>query len=226
MRARFPKYGYHDMIAAQHRLLTEGLRVDHLRLVIGTSMGGMHAWLWGETYPDFMDALMPLGCLPTQISGRNRAWRRVVIDAIRNDPQWKGGSYESQPPGLRTALSMIYVMSSNPVLRQNESPTLAAADDALDRYLAQRLRDADANDVLYAFEASRDYDPGPDFGKIKAPLLAINFGRRSDQPAGAGHPGARNQALSTRPGDRAAIKRSHTRARHAHGRGTLEKLPR
>ena len=174
LRARFPKYGYHDMVAAQHRLLTEGLRVDHLRLVIGTSMGGMHAWLWGETYPDFMDALMPLGCLPTQISGRNRAWRRVLIDTIRNDPEWKGGDYESQPRSLRTALSMIYVMSSNPVRRQEEAPTLAAADAALERYLAERLRDADANDLLYAFEASRDYDPGPDLEKIKAPVLAIN----------------------------------------------------
>jgi homoserine O-acetyltransferase len=163
------------MVAAQHRLLTEGLRVERLRLIIGTSMGGMHAWLWGETYPEFMDALMPLGCLPAQISGRNRAWRRVVIDAIRHDPQWNGGNYESQPPGLRTALAMIYVMSSNPVIRQKEAPTLAAADDSLDRYLAQRLRDADANDVLYAFEASRDYDPGPDLGKIKALVLAINF---------------------------------------------------
>ena len=137
-------------------------------------MGGMHAWLWGETYPDFMDALMPLGCLPTQISGRNRAWRRVLIDTIRNDPEWKGGDYESQPRSLRTALSMIYVMSSNPVRRQEEAPTLAAADAALERYLAERLRDADANDLLYAFEASRDYDPGPDLEKIKAPLLAIN----------------------------------------------------
>jgi homoserine O-acetyltransferase len=175
LRAGFPKYSYHDMVAAQHRLLTEGLRVERLRLIIGTSMGGMHAWLWGETYPEFMDALMPLGCLPAQISGRNRAWRRVVIDAIRHDPQWNGGNYESQPPGLRTALGMIYVMSSNPVIRQKEAPTLAAADDSLDRYLAQRLRDADANDVLYAFEASRDYDPGPDLGKIKALVLAINF---------------------------------------------------
>jgi homoserine O-acetyltransferase len=175
LRAGFPKYGYHDMITAQHRMLTEGLRVDHLRLVIGTSMGGMHAWLWGETYPEFMDAVMPLACLPTQISGRNRAWRRLVIDAIRNDPQWQGGNYESQPPGLRSALAMIFVMSSNPVLRQNEAPTLADADDVLDRYLAQRLRDADANDILYAFEASRDYDPAPNLDKITAPVLAINF---------------------------------------------------
>jgi homoserine O-acetyltransferase len=174
LRARFPKYGYHDMVAAQHRLLTEGLQVDHLRLVIGTSMGGMHTWLWGETHPDFMDALMPLGCLPTQISGRNRAWRRVLIDAIRTDPEWKDGDYEAQPRGLRTALSLMYLMSSNPVRRQQEAPTLAAADDTLERYLGERMRDADANDLLYAFEASRDYDPRGDLEKIKAPLVTIN----------------------------------------------------
>jgi homoserine O-acetyltransferase len=174
LRARFPRYGYHDMIAAQHRLLTEGLEVDHLRLVIGTSMGGMHAWLWGETHPDFMDALMPLACLPTQISGRNRAWRRVLIDTIRNDPEWKGGDYDAQPPSLRTALSLVYLMSSNSVRRQVESPTLGAADTALERYLTERLPAADANDVLYAFEASRDYDPGLQLEKIKAAVLAIN----------------------------------------------------
>jgi homoserine O-acetyltransferase len=174
LRARFPRYGYRDMVEAQHRLLTEGLHVDHLRLVIGTSMGGMHTWLWGQTYPEFMDALMPLGCAPTQISGRNRAWRRVIIDAIRNDPEWQNGDYGSQPRGLRTALQMSYLMSSNPVRRLAEAPTLAAADEALDRYVAERITEADANDTLYAFEASRDYDPAPGLEKIVAPLLAIN----------------------------------------------------
>jgi homoserine O-acetyltransferase len=174
LRACFPKYGYHDMVEAQHRLLTEGLDVNHLRLVIGTSMGGMHTWLWGQKYPQFMDALMPLGCLPTQISGRNRAWRRVLIDAIRNDPEWKDGNYESQPPGLRTALQLIYIMSSNPQRQQQEAPTLTAADEQLDRYVAERLPTADANDMLYAFEASRDYDPAPELEKIRVPVLAIN----------------------------------------------------
>src|SRR5262249_56310013 len=117
---RFPRYGYKDMIAAQYRLLTEGLKVDHLRLVMGTSMGGMHAWLWGVTHPEFMDALLPLASLPTQISGRNRAWRRVVIDAIRGDPAWKQGDYQSQPASLRTAAMMLYLMSNNPVERQKE----------------------------------------------------------------------------------------------------------
>lgn len=174
LRGRFPRYGYLDMLAAQHRLVTEDLGVNHLRLVMGTSMGGMHTWLWGQTYPDFMDALMPMACVPAQISGRNRAWRRIVIDSIRNDPEWNNGNYQKQPRGLRTALQMMYVMSSNPVRRLAESPTLAAADEALNRYVQERLASADANDMLYAFEASHDYDPAPGLEKIRAPLLAIN----------------------------------------------------
>jgi homoserine O-acetyltransferase len=175
LRAHFPRYGYRDMIAAQHQLLTEGLKVNHLRLVLGTSMGGMHTWLWGETYPDSMDALLPLACLPTQIAGRNRLWRRIISDAIRNDPAWKDGAYQSQPPSLRTAAEMLMFMSSNPVLRQKEGPTLKEADEQIDRFVAQQLKVLDANDVLYALESSRDYDPGPGLDKIRAPLLAINF---------------------------------------------------
>src|SRR5881396_1579098 len=174
MHAKFPRYGYRDMIEAQYRLLTEGLGVNHARLVMGTSMGGMHTWLWGELHPDFMDALMPLASLPTQISGRNRAWRRMVIDAIRNDPSWDGGEYKTQPPSLRTAAEMLWFMSSNPVLRQKEAPTLAKTDEVLDKFIEQILKVDDANDVLYALEASRDYDPGPNLEKIRAPLLAIN----------------------------------------------------
>jgi homoserine O-acetyltransferase/O-succinyltransferase len=174
LRARFPKYGYMDMIKAEYRLLTEGLGVNQARLVMGTSMGGMHTWLWGEQYPDFMDALMPLASLPTQISGRNRGWRRIVIDAIRNDPGWQGGEYKSQPPSLHTAAEMLWFMSSNPVLRQKEAPTLAKTDEVLDKFASEIVKADDANDVLYALEASHDYDPGPNLEKIKAPLLAIN----------------------------------------------------
>jgi homoserine O-acetyltransferase len=174
LHAKFPRYGYLDMVAAQYRLLSEGLGVNHARLVMGTSMGGMHTWLWGELHPDFMDALMPLASLPTQISGRNRAWRRVIIDAIRNDPAWKGGEYETQPPSLRTAAEMLWFMSSNPVLRQKEAPTLAKTDEVLDKFAAGIVKTDDANDVLYALEASHDYDPGPSLEKIRAPLLAIN----------------------------------------------------
>jgi len=175
MRAKFPRYGYIDMVEADYRLLTEGLGVDHARLVMGTSMGGMHTWLWGELHPDFMDALMPLASLPIQISGRNRAWRRMVIDAIRNDPAWTEGDYKTQPPSLRTAAEMLWFMSSNPVLRQKDAPTLAKADEVLDKFVEQIVKTDDANDVLYALEASHDYDPGPNLEKIEAPLLAINF---------------------------------------------------
>src|SRR5437870_4502802 len=174
MHAKFPRYGYVDMVGAQYRLLTEGLGVNHARLVMGTSMGGMHTWLWGETHPDFMDALMPLASLPTQISGRNRAWRRIVIDAIRNDPSWNSGEYKAQPPSLRTAAEMLWFMSNNPVQRQKEAPTLAKSDEVLDKFVDQIVKADDANDVLYALEASRDYDPGPNLEKIRAPLLAIN----------------------------------------------------
>ena len=174
LRAKFPHYGYIDMVEAEYRLVTEGLGVNHLRLVMGTSMGGMHTWLWGERYPDFMDALMPLASLPTQIAGRNRAWRRVVIDAIRHDPEWKNGNYTTQPQSLRTAAEMLWLVGSNPILRQKAAPALAAADRVLDDYVANYMKTGDANDILYALEASRDYDPGPALEKIKAPLLAVN----------------------------------------------------
>lgn len=174
LRAGFPRYGYEDMVRAQHLLLTEGLKVDHLRLLIGTSMGGMQAWLWGERYPDFMDALMPLASLPTQIAGRNRIWRRVVIDAIRRDPAWAGGHYKQQPPSLAVASEMLMFMSSNPVLRQQAMATLAATDAAIDTAVAAGEKSMDANDFLYQVESSRDYDPAPGLALIKAPLLAVN----------------------------------------------------
>ena len=174
LRATFPNYGYHDMVEAQYRLLAEGLQVNHLRLVMGTSMGGMHAWLWGEMHPDFMDALMPLASLPAQISGRNRVWRRVGMDAIRDSPDWLNGNYQTPPSGLRIAAEMLYFMGENPVRRMNEAPTLKQADEILDRYVTNAMSKLDANDVLYALAASSDYDPIPGLGKIKAPLLAIN----------------------------------------------------
>jgi homoserine O-acetyltransferase len=174
LRGRFPHYGYLDMVEAQYRLLTEGLGISHVRLVMGASMGGMHTWLWGERYPDFMDALMPLASLPIQISGRNRAWRRVTMDAIRNDPAWLGGDYTAQPPGLRTAVSMLYLMGSNPTLRQQEAPTLAQSDAVLEGWLDRVMPSFDANDLLYQVAASYDYDPGPGLEKITKPLVAVN----------------------------------------------------
>ena len=174
LRARFPRYGYADMVEAEHRLVTDGLGVTRLRLVMGTSMGGMHTWLWGVRYPDMMDALMPLASLPTQIAARNRVWRRVVIDAIRHDPEWKNGDYAAQPQSLRTAAQMLWLVGSNPILRQKAAASLAETDRALDEYVAGYVRTGDANDILYALEASRDYDPGPALERIKAPLVAIN----------------------------------------------------
>jgi homoserine O-acetyltransferase len=175
LKARFPQYGYTDMIEAQYRLLNEGLQVNHLRLVMGSSLGGMHTWVWGVRHPGFMDALMPLASLPTQISGRNRVWRKTMIDAIRNDPAWKGGNYTAQPPSLRTAASIVFLMGSSPILRQAQMPTLAKADEVLEQWLATVLKEADANDVLYQVSASWDYDPNPDLEKILAPLVAVNF---------------------------------------------------
>ncbi len=174
LHAKFPRYGYLDMVEAQYQLLTVGLGVNHARLVMGTSMGGMHTWLWGERHPDFMDALMPLASLPVQIAGRNRVWRRMAIDAVRHDPEWQGGDYRSEPQSLRTVAEILYFMSSNPILRQAEAPTLAATDKVLDAFVASYFKTGDANDCLYAIEASYDYDPDAGLGSIKAPLLAVN----------------------------------------------------
>lgn len=176
LRARFPRYGYHDLVEAQYRLVTEGLQVNHLRLVMGTSMGGMHTWLWGEAHPDFMDALFPLACLPTRISGRNRAWRKIISEAIRSDPEWLNGEYRTQPHSLKIAAQILFLMGSNPLLRYQEGVTLQKADELLEREVADRLAKLDANDLLYSVESSYDYDPGPGLEKIRVPLLAVNFG--------------------------------------------------
>jgi len=175
LRARFPRYGYRDMIAAQYRLLTEALNVNHLRLLIGTSMGGMHTWLWGEEYPQFMDALLPLACLPSQICARNRVWRRIISDAIRQDPEWLDGEYQRQPPSLRIAAQVLFLMAGNPRLSWQQMPTLAATDALLDAAVDAAIAQHDANDLLYQIEASRDYDPAPRLEHIRAPLLAVNW---------------------------------------------------
>ena len=174
LHAKFPHYRYADMVEAEYRLLAEGLNVNHARLVMGTSMGGMHSWLWGEMHPDFMDALMPLASVPVQIAGRNRAWRKLSIDAIRNDPGWNGGEYLSPPAGMRTMVETLWLMSSNPVLRQKDAPTLVKSDEVVDKYVADTMRTLDTNDALYALEASEDYDPSPNLEKISAQLLAVN----------------------------------------------------
>jgi homoserine O-acetyltransferase/O-succinyltransferase len=174
MRARFPRYAYDDMVDAQRRLLQEALGVDHLLLVLGTSMGCMHAWLWGERYPGAMDGLVPLACAPAQIAGRNRMLRRMILDDIRNDPDWAGGDYVRQPRGLAAALQVVYLMGSAPLVQQRDAPTRDAADSLWERWLAAALPRYDANDVAYAFDASRDYDPSARLGNVRAPVLFIN----------------------------------------------------
>jgi homoserine O-acetyltransferase/O-succinyltransferase len=175
LHARFPQYTYEDMVAAQHALLLQGLKVDHLRLVMGTSMGCMHTFMWGETFPDFMDALMPLACLPVQIAGRNRLWRDLIVEAIRTDPQWLQGEYRSEPMGaLRTAAGLLLIAGSAPIQMQLALPTRDAADRFLDTFMQRELEELDANDLLYQVGASRDYDPSSGLEKIKVPLWQIN----------------------------------------------------
>ena len=173
-RMRFPRYGYHDMARAQHALLTEGLGVDHLFLVMGTSMGGMHTWLWGQMFPDFMEYLAPLASLPAEIAGRNRIVRKMIIDSIQSDPAWNGGEYEEQPPGLISAIHLLIMMTSCPLQWQKEAPTRTAADAMLEERIRANASILDANDMIYQFSASEDYDPAPGLSRIKAPLLAIN----------------------------------------------------
>jgi homoserine O-acetyltransferase len=220
LHAKFPHYGYVDMVEAQFRLLTKGLGVGHVQLAMGTSMGGMHTWLWGSAHPKFMHALMPLASLPAQISGRNRAWRRMVIDAIRNDPEWRGGDYTAQPQSLKTAVQMLWLMSSNPVLRQNESPTLAKSDEAVDKFVADHLKTDDANDMLYALDASRDYDPGPGLERIRAPLLALNF---ADDLINPPELGILEREIKRVPKGRAVVVPSSDKTR-GHGSHTIAAL--
>jgi len=175
LHMKFPKYTYNDMVRADYLLVSDHLKVDHLRLVMGTSMGAMHTWVWGYMYPDFMDALMPLASLPVEIAGRNRSMRKMAIDLIEMDPEWKGGEYTSQPKvGLTGAMSSLMFMTSSPLQAQKSAPTRELAETALARTKERYLTSLDANDMIYAFDASRFYNPQPFLSKIKAPLFAIN----------------------------------------------------
>jgi homoserine O-acetyltransferase len=175
LHMRFPKYTYDDMVLADYRLVTEHLKVAHARLIMGTSMGGMHTWVWGYQYPGFMDALMPLASLPVAIAGRNRIQRKMAIDLIKMDPEWKGGEYSQQPKlGLSGAISSMIFMTSSPLQWQKSAPTRAEAETMLDNLEKRYLASLDANDFIYQFDASRDYDPSPHLAKIRAPLMAIN----------------------------------------------------
>ena len=175
LHAHFPQYTYEDMVNAQYLLVTQGLQVDHLRLVLGTSMGCMHTWMWGEGHPDFADALMPLACLPVQIAGRNRVWRDLVVDAIRSDPDWQQGEYKTEPAAaLRSAAGIALLAVSAPIQMQIALPTPEAADEFVRKYLEHELADLDANDLMYQVNAARDYDPKAGLEKIHAPVMWIN----------------------------------------------------
>lgn len=174
-RARFPEYGYADMVEAQRRLLVDGLGVDRVRLMLGTSMGCMHIFVWAETHPDFADALMPMACQPTAIVGRNRLWRTMLKDAIRSDPAWAGGDYAAQPvEGLRTAVDLLLLAGSAPMAMQQDLPTPAAVDEWLAQQQARRIPALDANDLWYQVNASFDYDPSAGLERITAPMTWIN----------------------------------------------------
>jgi homoserine O-acetyltransferase len=175
LHARFPKYTYDDMVRAQHAMLVDGLAVSHLRLVLGTSMGAMQCWVWGEMYPGFVDGLVPLAGAPTQIAGRNRVMRTMIMDSITRDPAYKGGEYTEEPhAGLVGAVNLLMMMTSSPIGWHKSGPTRDAADTWYEDQLNARIAANDANDMLYQFNSSRDYDPSPDLEKITARLLAIN----------------------------------------------------
>jgi homoserine O-acetyltransferase len=173
LRMHFPKYCYHDMVTANYRLLTDHFAIKHMRLIMGTSMGAMHSWVFGEMYPDFMEALMPLASAPVQIAGRNRMLRRMIVDSIRDDPEWKNGDYEKPPHGLLGAQYGLTMMTSSPLQMLKQSPTREKADAAFDKLKVSAMN-KDANDMIYQFESSSDYNPEPELEKIKARLIAVN----------------------------------------------------
>ena len=175
LRMKFPKYDYADMIEAQHRMLTEGLGIRHMRLIMGTSMGCMHSFMWGEMYPDFSSALMPLACEPIEIAGLNRGWRQLLIDGIEKDPAWNGGNYTKEPEqGLKTAASILVIAGGAPLYLQKTYPTRDAAAAAAEQGVARELADMDANDTIYQFDSSRNYNPWPGLEKITAPMTWVN----------------------------------------------------
>jgi homoserine O-acetyltransferase len=175
LRMKFPHYDYDDMVHSQHQMLLEGLGVDHLRLILGTSMGCMQSFVWGETYPGFADALMPLACLPTAIAGRNRMMRYMAIENIKNDPAWQNGNYATEPVvGLRTANEMLLIMGSAPLVMQKTAPTREAAEQYVDKYLARATASTDANNLIYYVDASRNYDPSAQLERITVPVMYIN----------------------------------------------------
>jgi len=175
LRMKFPRYDYSDMIEAQHRVLTEGLKIRHMRLIMGTSMGCMHSFMWGEMYPHFSSALMPLACEPIEIAGLNRMWRQMVIDGIEKDPAWQSGNYSREPAGgLRTAESILFIAGAAPLNLEANYPTREAAKAYVEERVESGIAPLDANDMIYQFDSSRNYNPWPGLGKISAPLTWVN----------------------------------------------------
>ena len=214
LHAHFPQYDYDDMVKAQHELLENGLGVNHLRLILGTSMGCMHSWVWGETYPDFMDALMPLACLPVEIAGRNRIWRKMVIDGIRQDPNWNNGDYTSEPrAAMELAADFFLTARSAPLVMQKNQPTRDDADKYLDDSVKRFTATHDANDLLYAISASRNYNPSPNLDKINARVMFINSADDFINPP--------ELESKKRPLCPSADLKSNSRPWDTHGRGGL-----
>ena len=186
LKGKFPHYGYLDAVEGEYRLATEGLGLSHLRLVLGTSMGGMQTWIWGEKHPDFMDALMPIASQPVPIAGRNMLWRQAIVEAIRDDPGWHGGNYTKEPAGFVHALPIFNIMTNNAPFLQQAAPTRAKATALYDRWVADYAKTVDADDYLYWFESSYDYDPSAELEKIQAKLCAVNFADDLLNPAELG----------------------------------------
>ena len=225
LRAHFPAYDYDDMVRSQ-RMMLDVMNIDHLRLILGTSMGCMQAFVWGETYPTFVDALMPLACLPVQIAGRNRMMRYMAIQAIKQDPAWMGGDYTTEPEqGIRTADELLLVMGSSPLQMQKLAPTRQAAETYVDNYLARSMPHLDASDMIFYLNASRNYDPSPHLDRITAPVHLDQLRRRLHQSARVGHRRKNGHANAQRALCVDSHLRRNTRPRHAHGRIGVGELP-
>ena len=217
MRMHFPRYDYDDMVEAQYRVLTEGLGVSHLRLVMGTSMGCMHSFIWGETHPDFVSALMPLACEPVEIAGLNRMWRQLAINGIKADPAWQGGNYSSEPlTGLRSAENLLFVAGSAPLLYQTQYPTSTAAGSYAEQRVSTAIPALDANDLIYQLDSSRSYNPWPSLERIKVPLTWINSADDFINPRNLPYPA---EAIKRMPGARFRLI-AETPETHGHGTHT------
>ena len=217
----FPKYDYDDMVEAQRRMLVEGLGVKHLRLIFGTSMGCMHAFMWGETWPGFASALMPMACEPVEIAGLNRMWRQLAINGIEADPAWNGGNYRKQPlTGLRAAQNLLFVAGAAPLFYQAQYPTRTTASAFAEDKVSNALKSLDANDLIYQLDASRNYNPWPKLEAIRVPLTWINSADDFINPRNLDYP---RRALKRMPTARFRLV-PESADTHGHGTHTWAKF--